>query len=480
MAINHKVIIAIVALHKSIIQHNISIEREIIMKKKILAQSLCAALIAAVFTAPAHADEAALLQRIEKLAAELEAMKAELAANKQKTESVAKTQQQLSATVAENTAAISTATAQPATDARAVAMSESGSASGPQTTISSYGEINYTRPRQANSQAQTDVARAVIGLTHRFDEKTKMVAEFEWEHAVTSKDDQGESEVEQLYVEHELREGLSAKAGLFLMPVGLLNTNHEPTAYYGVHRNFVETAIIPSTWREAGFGLTGTHDNGLTWDLGLTTGFDINKWDGTSTDGAESPLGSIHQEGQLAKSRDLSMHAAVNWRGVPGLLVGGSVFTGKAGQGTKDSVANDSRVTLWDMHARYNPGKLDVSALYTRGTITGVGALNQTLAGQITPVPSSFYGWYVQSAYQVWKTDHYSLTPFVRFERFNTAQSYTDMPQGLGLTPAADQKVSTIGANFRIGEGVVLKADYQKFQQDSSLDRYNLGVGYAF
>ena len=95
-----------------------------------------------------------------------------------------------------------------------------------------------------------------------------------------------------------------------------MNTNHEPTAYYGVERNFVETAIIPSTWREAGLGLSSTLDNGLTWDVGLTTGFDLAKWDAASNEGRESPLGSIHQEGQLAKSRDLSVHApsTERWR----------------------------------------------------------------------------------------------------------------------------------------------------------------------
>ena len=117
---------------------------------------------------------------------------------------------------------------------------------------------------------------------------------------------------------------MRAKGGLFLIPAGLLNTNHEPTAYYGVERNFVETAIIPSTWREAGVGLSSTYDNGLSWDLGLTTGFDLTKWDAKFADEprTKTPLASIHQEGQLAKSRDLSYHAAVNWRGVPGLLVG--------------------------------------------------------------------------------------------------------------------------------------------------------------
>ena len=61
-----------------------------------------------------------------------------------------------------------------------------------------------------------------------------MVAELEVEHAVSSADDPGEVEVEQAYIEHQLSRTWAARGGLFLIPVGLLNENHEPTAYYGV------------------------------------------------------------------------------------------------------------------------------------------------------------------------------------------------------------------------------------------------------
>ncbi len=94
--------------------------------------------------------------------------------------------------------------------------------------------------------------------------------------------------------------------GLFLIPSGLLNENHEPTRFYGVFRNRVETAIIPTTWREGGTLLQGNTDFGLRWDAGLTTGFDLSKWDPTSPEGKESPLGSIHQELALAKASDMS------------------------------------------------------------------------------------------------------------------------------------------------------------------------------
>ena len=433
------------------------------MKKTLLAQALCAAFLTAAIAAPAQAGEAELLQKIEKLAAELDAIKAELAANRQKTASVEQKQDVLATTVANNSV-VASATQQ----------------GGPKTVISSYGEINYTKPKNASNQAEADVGRAVLGITHRFDEKTKMVAEFEWEHAIASAGDKGETAVEQLYVEHELSNGLRVKGGLFLMPVGLLNTNHEPTAYFGVHRNFVETAIIPSTWREAGFGLSGSHENGISWDAGITTGFDLTKWDASASEGTESPLASIHQEGQLAKSRDLSLHAALNWRGIPGLLLGGSVFSGKAGHASTDFVANDARISLWDLHARYTPGNWDLSALYARGSISHTEALNLTFPGSPTPVPSSFNGWYLQGAYKLWSNTDYSLSPFIRYEQFNTAASYSAMPPGLGVAALEAEKVTTIGASFRIGEGVVLKADLQKFKRDSNLDRFNLGVGYSF
>jgi hypothetical protein len=433
------------------------------MKKTTIAKALSFALLSAPLAA--MASEAELMQKLEAIAAELEKVKAELAATKQKAEMVEKRQ--------EEAAPARTAAAESAPAA-------ASSASGPATVLTGYGEVNYNRPTRNASQSQVDVRRAVIGIQHRFDDRTKLVSEFEWEHAVTSADDKGESEVEQLYVEREFANGLRAKAGLFLIPAGLLNTNHEPTAFYGVERNFVETAIIPSTWREAGLGLSGDFANGLSWDAGITTGFDLTKWDATASEGRESPLGSIHQEGQLAKSRNLSVHGALNWRGVPGVLLGGSVFTGKAGHAIIGFAAPDARITLWDLHARYNPGRLDLTALYARGQISNIDALNQTFAGSPTPVPSSFYGWYTQAAYQLYKSGDYTFSPFFRYEKFNTASGYTAVPAGLAVPTGPAEKVMTLGANLHVGEGVVLKADYQKFSEDTTRDRLNLGVGFAF
>ena len=445
------------------------------MKNHLIPKTLVLSLSMLGLPLAAQASEAALLKRIEKLAAELEQVKAELQATKQKTDVVEQKQEVLIARpvpVAPAPIIVQTAPAPVVTATAPVS-------STPQTVITGYGEINYNRPKDA-SQAQADVRRAVIGLQHRFDDKTKLVTEFEWEHAIVSADDSGESEVEQIYIEREFDNGLRAKGGLFLIPLGLLNTNHEPTAYYGVERNFIETAIIPSTWREAGASVSSTMDNGLTWDAGLTTGFNLTKWDAAGTDGLESPLGSIHQEGQLAKSRDLSVFGALNWRGVPGLLLGGGIFTGKAGHKTAGFAANDARVTLWDLHARYNLGAWDLSALYARGTISNTDAINLTLVGNPTLIPASFQGWYAQAAYALWQSGNYKLSPFIRYEQYNTAKSYASLPAGLGNSSGPDEKVTTLGANLWLSEGVVLKADYQKFRQDKTRDRLDLGIAYSF
>jgi len=419
------------------------------------------------------ATEAELARRLDQLAAELAAVKAQLA-QMQAQRGTAGDAAKPAAPVAQ-AAAPAQAPAAPVTAAAAPATNTASSE--PATVLTSYGELNYNRPTKASENAQADMRRFVLGFQHRFDAKTKVVTELEVEHAVSSADDAGEVEVEQAFVEHELRPGLSARAGLFLIPSGLLNENHEPTAFYGVERNFVETAIIPSTWREGGLQLVANLDNGLTLQGGVSTGFDLTKWDATSTEGAESPLGAIHQEMSLAKARDLAVFGAANWRGVPGLLVGGSLFTGGA---THGQAAASSRVTLWDVHARWNPGRWDLSAVYARGSISNTAALNAALVGNPTLIPKSFDGWYGQAAYRLWSSGDYVLSPFVRLERFNTARSFADL--GPGLTPSAlpTEQVVTLGANFQVTPGIVVKADVQRFRENSDANRVNLGLGWSF
>jgi hypothetical protein len=425
-----------------------------------------AAAALALFTGLAQAQspsEVELARRIDRLAAELASVRSQLA--------------QLRTLAAAAAPAGTPATPAPAAAPTPAPVAAATPPAEPATVITSYGELSYSRPSGAPERAQADMNRFVLGYQHRFDARTRAVTELEVEHAVSSADDPGEVEVEQAYVERTLTPAWAGRVGLFLMPVGLLNENHEPTAYYGVLRNFVETAIIPTTWREGGLQAIGQFDNGLTLQGGLTTGFDLGKWDAASAEGSESPLGSIHQELALAKANRLSVFGAANWRGIPGLLLGGSVFTGGA---TQEPAVASSRITLWDLHARWTPGRWDLSALVTAGRISDTAALNQRLVGNPTLIPAAFDGAYLQAAYRLWSRGGYALAPFARVEWFNTGRRYAEV--GTGLTPPArpTERVTTLGANFQLTPEVVLKADLQRFRVDSGLNRVDLGLGWSF
>jgi hypothetical protein len=400
----------------------------------------------------AQSNETQLLNRLEQLAGELEKVKAELKQMKQKQDAV------------------------PVTVAQTTPVSSPASA----TQLTAYGEINYSRPRRDSSATQADVARFVTGFQHRFNEKTKVVAELEVEHAVTSSSDNGEVAVEQVFVEHRFNDSYGARAGLFLIPLGLINQNHEPHTFYSVNRPTVETAIIPSTLREAGVQVFGEHDNGISWSTGITTGFDLSKWDPLEAEGVESPLRTLHQEGQLARSKDLSFFGALDWRGIPGLRVGAGFTTGKAGHDTKGFLAPNARITLADVHAQWTPGAWDFAAVYARGTISGAGALNASFSGAPYLVPKSFDGYYAQAAYKIPLSSDYRLSPFTRIERINTGRSFDGVVAGQNVTAYDTETIWTTGVSFNIAPSVVLKADYQKYKIVKDSDRINLGLGFSF
>jgi len=372
-----------------------------------------------------------------------------------------------------------------------------------------YGEIYYTDPLHDRDRAQADLARAVFGIGYTFDSRTEFNSEYEIEHAVSSAEDPGEFEVEQFYVDHQIIDPVAVRAGLFLMPFGMLNEHHEPTNFYGVQRNFVETLIIPSTWREGGFNFHGATQSGFGWNVGLTTGFDLSKWDfapefpqyTTALELINSdagPLHATHQELALANAHDLSQYVSLSYFGVPGLTVGGAIFTGKAAAvpaPPNAPIPGSQRVTLWEGHARWTPGKFDLSALYAHGSISNLAAANASNPGSPNPIPSSFYGYFFQAAYDVWQHGEYRLAPFTRWEAYNMGASYegtpgpmipagdiplTGAPGDYGPWPRNMDRVWTIGANFYITPHVVLKTDYQHFLINSDFTRFDLGLGVAF
>lgn len=414
---------------------------------------------------PAHADQAQTDAQIRDLVAQVQALRGEV-------EQLRAAQSQ--AAVVPPATAPSADLAAPATMAREASP----------LTFTGYGEAVYTRPSEGPEDAIADLTRVVFGAGYQFDDKTRVEIEAEWEHAITSADDDGEAAIEQAYISREIDDSMQFQAGLFLIPMGIINERHEPPTFFGVFRPLTETAIIPSTWREGGLALLGNTESGLTWGLGVTTGFNLADWDPTSIDGQESPLGSIHQELSFAVANDLSAFGSVRYTGAPGLTLGAAVFTGGAGQGQQAFPAEDSQATLWSAYARWTPGNWQLTALYAEGYLTDTAALNRMFIGNPTPVPERFWGGYGQVAYRGWTMRTWQFEPFVRYEQVNTGAQYANLGQGLTPRSLETETVTTLGASLYATPNVVFKMDYQFYEStDATLgyeDRLNLGVGYMY
>ena len=357
----------------------------------------------------------------------------------------------------------------------------SGLASGG-TNIVGYGEVGYGKFRQSGN-ATADLQRFVFGFNHRFDERLTLHSEVEFEHAIVSKDDHGEAEIEQAWLNCKMSDAVNLKGGLFLIPLGILNETHEPPTYYGVMRNQVETRIIPTTWRELGAGVHGIVGEGIRYDVGITTNFDSGKLDDPTTG-----IRSAHQEGQLANARNLAVYGALNYRR-PGLLVGGGVFTGDTGQNGASNPALrgvSARLTLWDVHAQYRVAGLDLQALYAAGSLGDSDKLNAAIlanatANGTTPfaAPKTIRGGFVQAAYHAYKRGNFDVAPFVRYERIDIKQQ-EDPANGQLQDPNNIERTKTFGVNFWVHPQVVLKADVQRYAIDKSQDRLDLGLGFMF
>ena len=132
-------------------------------------------------------------------------------------------------------------------------------------TLGGYGEINFNGYDGAPNEI--DVQRLVLLFAYKFDDRTQFVTEVEYEHVQ-------EVYVEQAFVNYNITDNLNARAGLMLVPMGIINEYHEGPTFNGVERPSLDDTIIPSTWREIGFGIAGrSNELSFRYQLYAMNGF---------------------------------------------------------------------------------------------------------------------------------------------------------------------------------------------------------------
>jgi hypothetical protein len=351
--------------------------------------------------------------------------------------------------------------------------------------IGGYGEIlyqNFSGTLQdgtpSNLTPTIDVARAVLYFGYKFDDHFVFNSEIEYEHAVAASDKEGEVEVEFAYLDWlSGKRAFNARAGLVLIPVGLINQLHEPPVFLGARRPDVETVILPSTWREIGFGAWG--DAGpFSYRLYLVNGLNT---EGFAADG----LREGSQEGSNALARNFAFTGRLDYTGLPGVLVGASFFTGNSGQGqvTPAGESFDARTTFVDLHLDARWRGASFRALWAQSTVSDAAAINQVnnFEGDES-VGKKQEGWYAEAGFDVLslaRAMRMSLTPFVRYEAWDTQAA---VPDGYARNPENDVRQRTAGLVFKPIPQVVVKVDGQWRQNAArtGVNQFNVALGYEF
>lgn len=367
------------------------------------------------------------------------------------------------------------------------------------TVISGYGEAKVQYDLRFKT-GRASLTRNVLFVGHRFSEKIYLFSEMELEDAkVAGGEPGGEIAMEQLFLKFGINRQNYLVAGLFIPRIGIINENHLPTTFNGNDRPFVETFIIPSTWRELGIGVNGTIPRvaGLNYSAALVNGL--------SSAGFEMGTGIREGrfEGRDATASNLAITGSLLYY-IKDLRLQVSAYYGGSAGLTKrqaDSLqltygAFGTPVALGEANAQYNHKGFSFKALAAAVSIPDAASINRAYASNTAELMT---GAYAEAGYNLLrlfsKETAKNLTLFGRYE-------YLDMNSKIAANGIENdvlrQQYIVAGLTWQPVKGVIVKADYvnrvtgepnpafivnpfpqqQPFFTGSSF--VNTGIGYSF
>ena len=322
-----------------------------------------------------------------------------------------------------------------------------------------------------------DFHRFVLLVNHSFSSRIRFVGELELEHAfVEGLEESGELELEQAYVDFLLSRSLNVRAGMVLMPVGIINERHEPPVYNGVERPFVDTVIVPTTWFDVGAGVHGELGRGFRYRAYVVA--PLNALEFTADEGIRGG----RQKGGEDNVRNVAYTARAEYRPRQSLTLGASFWTGNS---SFDAPRIDTFATVGEFDARFRRERLELRWVFAQVQISDAEQLNDTIARTVGVPPNiaeTLRGFYGEAGYRIWNAGApRDLVVFTRYENFDTQFR---MPEGLVPLKEFDRDAWWAGITYYPDPDVAVKADYIYLRNQSGLfpNRHliNLGLGWWF
>src|SRR5262245_7194849 len=337
-------------------------------------------------------------------------------------------------------------------------------------------DFHFNKPELADGSL--DFHRFVLLVTHRFSDRIRFVGELELEHGfVEGLEASGELELEQAYVDFLLSRRFNVRAGMMLMPIGIINARHEPPVYYGGDRPFVDTVIVPTTWFEAGAGVHGELGGGWRYRAFIASPLNAREFS------AEEGLRDGRQKGAESNIGRPAITGRVEFVGVRGLVAGASGWSGRSGFEFRPRF--DVPVKLGEVDARYTRGPLELRGQFAQVAISNAAALNDALGRTVGFSPNiarTLRGFYGEAGYRIVPGGAYGeLGAFVRYENFDTQFR---MPDGYLPLKQFDRDAAVFGATYWPDPDVAIKMDYSVVRNQSSAivapNSFNIGLGWWF
>jgi hypothetical protein len=343
------------------------------------------------------------------------------------------------------------------------------------TGLSGYMDVNYTK-RQFEDGV-LDFHRFVLLVTHRFSDRLRFVGELELEHAfVEGLEPGGELELEQAYIDFLLTRAFNVRAGMMLVPIGILNERHEPPVFYGVHRPLVDTVIVPTTWFETGAGVHGELGHG--WRYRAYVMAPLNAAEFT----ADEVLRGGRQKGSQANAGRPAVTGRLEYVGIRGLTTGVSFWSGRSGFEFRPRFDVPTRVLEAD--ARYSRDRLELRGQFARVTVDNTAQLNQALAirvGVDPNIPRVAQGWYLEAGYRAISGARWGeLGVFARYENVDTQRR---LPAGYLPLDEFRRSGWTTGVTLWPDPDVAVKVDYTWLRSRGPFpepDAFAVGLGWWF
>jgi FtsZ-binding cell division protein ZapB len=328
--------------------------------------------------------------------------------------------------------------------------------------LGGYGELHY-KEHETDGGSKTknvDAHRFVLFFGYDYNEKVRFRSEFELEHGLVADtadgSNGGEVELEQMYIEIDLTDETTTQAGVILLPVGILNENHEPPTFYGVERNDVEKYLIPSTWWAAGVKIAHKMSNGITLEAMVSEGLK----------GATSTyIRDGRQKSADADASKLAYTARITYTGMPGLKA--SLFFNHQSDFTQDSTDNIEEMDMIGATAIYNFGDgFEVRALHVQNKFGG----KDESAAFFTNGFDEHQGTFLEVSKRTGNLGVYMNQAIVSGEK--VSRQYTVQTAGFSYWPQ--------------GTNTVFKLNYYDKEysseslSSSNSDGFDLGMGYEF